>query len=143
MTQGGRKAIILISDGDDTTSQMKLGNAMESVHRADAIVYAISNRFASGSSSSGDKTLKRYAESTGGRAFISTDLRDIGKAFVTIQDELRGQYGLSFDSSNTAQDGSYRKLKILLAKHPDFKVRAKKGYFAPKSPSFPAVSRKG
>ena len=139
--QGGRKAIILISDGDDTTSQMKLGNAMEAVHRADAIVYAISNRITPGGSFGNDKTLKRYAESTGGRAFFSKNLQDIRRAFDAIQQELRGQYGLSYDSSNTGQNGSYRKLKVLLTKHPELKVRAKKGYFAPKSPSSKIISR--
>ena len=141
--QGGRKAIVLISDGDDTTSQMKFANAIDSVHRADAIVYAISNRISTEGSFGNERVLKQYAESTGGRAFFSGNLQDIKKGFDAIQEELRGQYILSYDSSNTAQDGSYRKLKVLLTKHPELKVRTKKGYFAPKSPPSPTVSKNG
>ncbi|MFN8006278.1 MAG: VWA domain-containing protein [Terriglobia bacterium] len=141
MNQGGRKVIVLISDGEDTTSLMKLGNALEAVRRADAIVYSISNRFSSGGTSAGDRVLNRYAEETGGRAFLSADVQELRSAFDAIQQELRGQYGLNYDSFNTAQDGSYRKLKVALTKHPEFKVRTKKGYFAPKSPSFRTVSK--
>ena len=143
ITQGGRKAVILISDGDDTTSQMKFANAIDSVHRADAIVYAISNRISKEGSLGNERILKQYAESTGGRAFLSANLQDIKKAFDAIQQELRGQYSLSYDSSNTAQDGSYRKLKVLLTKHPELKVRIKKGYFAPKSPPTITVAKEG
>ena len=143
MAQGGRKAIVLISDGDDTTSQMKFANAIDSVHRADAIVYAISNRIGTEGSFGNERILKQYAEDTGGRVFFSGNLQNIKKGFDAIQEELRGQYILSYDSSNPAQDGSYRKLKVLLMKHPELKVRTKKGYFAPKSPTTSAVSRNG
>lgn len=140
--QGGRKVIILISDGEDTTSQMKFANAIDSVQRADAIVYAISNRISTEGSFGNTRILKQYAESTGGRAFFSASLQDIKKAFDGIQQELRDQYILSYDSSNTAQDGSYRKLKVLLTKHSEFKVRTKKGYFAPKSPTTTTASKR-
>jgi VWFA-related protein len=142
INQGGRKVIILISDGEDTTSQMKFANAIDSVQRADAIVYAISNRISTEGSFGNARILKQYAESTGGRAFFSASMQDIKKAFDLIQQELQDQYILSYDSSNTAQDGSYRKLKVLLTKHPELKVRTKKGYFAPKSPTTTTVSKK-
>jgi Ca-activated chloride channel family protein len=143
MSQGGRKVIVLITDGDDTTSQMKFANAIDSVHRADAVVYAISNRMSAEGSFGNERTLKQYSESTGGRVFLSANSRDFKKSFDAIQQELRGQYSLSYDSSNTAQDGSYRKLKVLVTKHPELKVRTKKGYFAPKSPPRPTVSKNG
>lgn len=143
MSQGGGKVIVLITDGDDTTSQMKFANAIDSVHRADAVVYAISNRMSAEGSFGNERTLKQYAESTGGRVFLSANSRDFKKSFDAIQQELRGQYSLSYDSSNTAQDGSYRKLKVLMTKHPELKVRTKKGYFAPKSPPSPTVSKNG
>ncbi len=142
INQGGRKVIILISDGEDTTSQMKFANAIDSVQRADATVYAISNRISTEGSFGNARTLKQYAESTGGRAFFSASMQDIKKAFDLIQQELQDQYILSYDSSNTAQDGSYRKLKVLLTNHPELKVRTKKGYFAPKSPTTTTVSKK-
>jgi Ca-activated chloride channel family protein len=143
VAQGGRKAIILISDGDDTTSQIKFANAIDSVHRADAIVYAVSNRIAAEGSFGNGRVLKQYAEETGGRAFFSGNLQDIKRGFDAIQEELRGQYILSYDSSNTAQDGRYRKLRVLLTKHPELKVRTKKGYFAPRSPTPSTVSKNG
>lgn len=142
MNQGGRKVIILISDGDDTTSQMKFANAIDSLQRADAIVYAVSNRISMEGSFGNAKILKQYAEGTGGRAFFSASMQDIKKAFDVIQQELQDQYILNYDSSNTAQDGSYRRLKVLLTKHPELKVRTKKGYFAPKSPITATVSKK-
>lgn len=130
----GRKAIILISDGGDTTSKVKIKDAIESAQRADVIVYAISNRaggpfFGGGGD---DGTLKRYAEATGGRAFFPSKPQDFKKAFEAIQEELRSQYILSYTSTNSLRDGGYRALKVSLPNQKNLKVRAKKGYYASK-----------
>jgi VWFA-related protein len=132
----GRKAIILISDGGDTTSKLKIKDGIESAQRADVIIYAISNRvggFFSGGYGGDDGTLKKYAETTGGRAFFPSKSHDFKKSFDAIQEELRSQYSLAYNSSNPAKDGSYRVLKISTPNQKNLKVRAKKGYYAPKS----------
>jgi VWFA-related protein len=136
----GRKAIILISDGGDTTSKLKIKDAIESAERADVIIYAISNRsggpfFGSVGRFGGggdDGTLKRYAEATGGRAFFPSKPQDFKKAFDEIQEELRSQYILSYSSTNTMKDGGYRALKVSVPNQKNLKVRAKKGYYASK-----------
>jgi Ca-activated chloride channel family protein len=132
----GRKAIILISDGGDTTSKLKIKDGIESAQRADAIIYAISNRiggFFFGGYGADDGTLKKYAETTGGKAFFPSKPQDFKKAFDAIQEELRSQYSLAYSSSNPARDGSYRALRIALLNQKNLKIRAKKGYYAPKS----------
>ncbi|MCI0721533.1 MAG: VWA domain-containing protein [Acidobacteria bacterium] len=132
----GRKTIILISDGGDTTSKLKMKDAIESAQRADVIIYAISNRTGGGPLFPGggdDGTLKRYAEATGGRAFFPSKPQDFKKAFEAIQEELRSQYILSYSSTNTLKDGSYRALKVTVPSQKNLKVRAKKGYYAAKS----------
>lgn len=133
----GRKAIILISDGEDTTSKLKLKEAMESAQRADVIIYAISNRvgglFYGRFGGGDDGTLKKYCEMTGGRAFFPSKPQDFKKAFDEIQEELRSQYSVAYNSSNAAKDGSYRTIKILTPSQKNLKVRAKKGYYSAKS----------
>ncbi|HVN82365.1 MAG TPA: VWA domain-containing protein [Terriglobia bacterium] len=139
----GRKSIILLSDGADTTSKLKMKEAVESAQRADVIIFAISNRTRGGFSfgmgpvgmgyEGDDSTLKKYAEVTGGRAFFPSKPQDFKKAFDQIQEELRSQYSLAYRSTNQARDGSYRSLKISVQNQKNLKVRAKKGYYAPKS----------
>jgi len=100
------------------------------------IIYAISNRvggFFFGGYGGDDGTLKKYAETTGGKAFFPSKPQDFKKAFDAIQEELRSQYSLAYNSSNPAKDGSYRALKISLPNQKNLKIRAKKGYYAPKS----------
>jgi len=132
MTQGGRKVIVLISDGEDTTSQARFRDAIEFTRRAGAVVYAISNRVDT-STGGDDQTLRKYAQETGGRAFFSSQASGIRHAFSAIQEELRRQYSVSYESTNTAQDGSFRRVAVTLPSHPDLKVRSNKGYFAAKS----------
>ena len=127
---GGRKVIVLISDGDDTTSVVRFRDAMEATQRADVIVFAISNRLKS-SAQQGDQALKRYAADTGGRAFFPSTRDELQMAFQAIERELRGQYSLSYNSSNFSLDGKFRRVKISLPRHQGLKVHAKKGYFAP------------
>ncbi len=140
----GRKSIILISDGADTTSKLKMKEAIESAQRADVIIFAISNRPRGGFTfgpgvgygrgyEGDDGALKKYSEVTGGRAFFPSKPQDFKKAFDAIQEELRSQYSMAYRSSNPARDGGYRTLKISIPSQKDLKVRAKKGYYAPKS----------
>jgi len=130
MNLGGRKVIVLISDGDDTTSLLRFQNAMEAAQRADVIVFAISNRLNS-TAGDGDRTLKRYAADTGGKAFFPSKPNELKVAFKAIEQELRGQYSLSYNSSNASLDGKFRRVKVSLPHLRGMKVHAKKGYFAP------------
>lgn len=123
-----RRAIILLSDGDDNASHVTREEAIEMALRANAIVYTISTNFPSGGS--GDKVLQRIAEATGGRAFQPFQLTDVANAFAQIQDDLRSQYELSYHPDNFAHDGRYRTIEIS-ALRKGLKVRSRSGYYAP------------
>jgi VWFA-related protein len=132
----GRRAIILISDGGDTTSKVKIKEAIEVAQRADVIIYAISNRAGSrffGRGGGDEGTLKKYAETTGGRAFFPSKPQDFKKAFDAIQEELRRQYIIGYTSTNRLKDGGYRAIKVYTPNQKNLKVRAKKGYYASRS----------
>jgi Ca-activated chloride channel family protein len=124
-----RRAIILLSDGDDNASHVTREEAIEMALLANAIVYTISTNFPSGGSS-GDKVLQRIAEATGGRAFQPFQLNDVANAFAQIQDDLRSQYELSYHPDNFAPDGRYRTIEIS-ALRKGLKVRSRTGYYAP------------
>lgn len=131
----GRKAIVLISDGGDTTSKLKIQDAIEAAQRADTIIYSISNRvggFYLGRTGS-PRTLKKYARTTGGTAFFPNKPQSFKKAFDAIEAQLRNQYLLSYQSSNRAREGAYRSIKITLPKKKGLRVKARKGYYAPTS----------
>ena len=131
--EAGRKAIVLISDGGDTTSKLKIGAAIESAQRADTVIYAISNRVGGfyGRAYGGNSgALKRYARATGGTAFFPNRPQKFKRAFEAIERELRSQYLLSYQSSNGSRDGSYRSIKVRLPNRKGLKVKARKGYYA-------------
>jgi VWFA-related protein len=122
-----RRAIILLSDGDNSFS-CDPRRAIEMALRANTIVYTISTNFPSGGG--GDKVLRRIAEATGGRAFEPFQLSEVANAFAQIQDDLRSQYELSYRPENFAHDGRYRTIAIT-ALHKGLKVRSRNGYYAP------------
>src|SRR6202140_841734 len=125
-----RRAIILVSDGDDTHSHVTREEAIEMAERADVIVYTISTNV-SGTKGTGDKVLERIADATGGRAFFPFQMRDVSDAFLSIQEELRSQYAVAYKPADFAADGPYRTIAIL-APDKGMKVRTRKGYYAPK-----------
>ena len=125
-----RRAIILLSDGEDNQSRVTREEAVEMAQRAEVIVYAISTN-TSGLNLRGDKVLERFADATGGRAFFPFKVADVANAFSEIQDELRSQYAVSYVPADFAKDGKYRSIEIV-ADNKKFKVRARKGYYAPK-----------
>jgi Ca-activated chloride channel family protein len=125
-----RRAIILLSDGDDNLSHVTREDAIEMAQRAEAIVYTISTNV-SGTKNSGDKVLERIAEATGGRAFFPFQLRDVANAFAEIQDELRSQYAIAYKPANFKTDGHYRSIEIVANDRKNFHVRARRGYYAP------------
>lgn len=125
-----RRAIILLSDGDDNQSHVSREEAIEMAQRAEVIVYSISTNI-TGARNKGDKVLERIAEATGGRAFFPFQIRDVADAFAEIQDELRSQYALSYKPADFRPDGRYRTIEILAADKKNLRVRARRGYYAP------------
>jgi VWFA-related protein len=125
-----RKAIVLLSDGDDNQSHVTREEAIDMAERAEVIVYTISTNI-SGTSGRGDKVLERIAEATGGRAFFPFQLTDVANAFAQIQDELRSQYSLSYKPADLLADGHYHTIEILAENHKGLRVRSRHGYFAP------------
>jgi VWFA-related protein len=125
-----RRAIILLSDGDDNSSHVTREEAIEMAQRSEVIVYTISTNI-TGSKSKSDKVLERIAEATGGRAFFPFQIRDVSDAFASIQDELRSQYAMSYRPADLVADGHFRTIEIL-AQQKAFHVRTRKGYYAPK-----------
>ena len=129
-TATNRRAIILLSDGEDNQSHVTREEAIEMAQRAEAIVYTISTNV-SGMRSKGDKVLERIAEATGGRAFFPFQIREVSDDFTVIQDELRSQYALSYKPADFRFDGKYRTIEILAQNHKNLHVRSRRGYFAP------------
>ncbi len=131
----GRKALILISDGQDHGSRVSRQLAIETAQRADVIVYGIlfyDREFYGwgGSAYRGDRELKQMSEETGGRLFEARSDRQLHEAFEQISDELRSQYSLGYTPTNSARDGSYRRLQVR-ANGRAYRVQARKGYYAP------------
>jgi VWFA-related protein len=122
----GRKAIVLISDGEDTTSQYNASQAMIAVHNSNTVIYAISNGGNSGA-------MRRMAEDTGGAFFRIREEGDFDEVFNQIALELRTQYSIAYHSTNTARDGAFRRIKIIPADS-NIKIRARRGYYAPRDP---------
>ena len=125
-----RRAIILLSDGEDNQSRVSREEAVEMAQRAEVIVYAISTN-TSGVKLRGDKVLEYFAEQTGGKAFFPFKIEDVANAFTEISDELRSQYAISYKPADFTPDGKYRKIEIL-AENKKYHVRARKGYYAPR-----------
>jgi VWFA-related protein len=127
-----RRALILVSDGDDNYSRAQESDAIKMCQRANTIVYAISTNV-SPSRDKGDDVLKAISEATGGQAFYPTKIEDVAIGFRNIEQELRSQYSLVYRPADFRQDGSFRTI-YLQALDPRYHVRAQKGYFAPKPP---------
>jgi Ca-activated chloride channel family protein len=125
-----RKAMILISDGDDNQSRAYLDDAIKMCQRADTIIYAISTNI-SPSRGRGDEVLMKMSEATGGSTYYPKRMEDMSQSFHDIEDELRSQYALSYTPADFKTDGSFRTI-YLVANDRKYNVRARKGYFAPK-----------
>jgi len=124
-----RKAIVVVSDGEDNQSEVTRAQAIEMAQRAEVIIYAISTDD-SGLVMRGDGVLEQLASATGGRAFFPFKMKDITHSFAAIEDELRSQYVVSYKPADFDADGRYRSIQISSLKK-DLQVRARKGYFAP------------
>ncbi len=129
-TETVRRAIILLSDGEDNQSHVTREEAIDMAQRAEAIVYTISTNV-SGNRGQGDKVLDRIADATGGRPFHPFQIRDVADAFSEIQDELRSQYAISYKPADLKADGHYRTIEIVPNDRKNFHVRARRGWYSP------------
>jgi VWFA-related protein len=125
-----RRAIVLVSDGDDNQSRVLRQEAIEMAQRAGVIVYTISTNL-SNILDTGDHNLKMLAEATGGRAFFPFKLQNLAEDFNEIQAELRSQYSVSYKPDQLVMNGQFRSITIV-PENKKFKVRARKGYYVPK-----------
>jgi VWFA-related protein len=132
----GRKAIVLITDGVDQGSRLKLQDAMMAAQKADAVIYSIyyvdpSAYGARGSWSIGpsDSDLRKMSEETGGKLFRAGRKTSLDDIFRQLQEELRNQYAIGYTPASEAKDGAYRKIEIRM-RNKEWKVQARKGYFA-------------
>ncbi len=126
-----RKAIVLVSDGDDNYSRSLESDAIKMCQRSETIVYAISTDTSPTRGKGGD-VLRTITEATGGQVFFPTRLEDVSEGFRSIEEELRSQYSLEYRPAQFKQDGSFRTI-YLQATDSKYHVRAKKGYFATKA----------
>ncbi len=127
-----RKAIIVVSDGEDNYSRVYEQDAIKECQRAETIVYTISTNV-SPSKDKGDEVLTRLSEATGGRAFFPTKIEDVARGFQSIEEELWSQYSLRYRPADLKQDGAFRTIR-LVAMDQRYHVRARKGYFSPRAP---------
>lgn len=122
----GRKAIVLLTDGDDTSSQFAYARILEEAKAQSVLLYAI------GLGDVRKSVLKEFSETTGGRAFFVGKASELAEVYRKIAEELRRQYYLSYATTNTKWDGRFIKLEVK-SKNPDWSVRARRGYFAVRS----------
>lgn len=131
-----RRAIILLTDGDDTISQVHMQDAINRALKADALIYAIGigDRYQFGIN---EGALKKITESTGGRAYFPRSERELRDSFTQIQNDLREQYLVAYSSSNKTRDGLYRRVAIEIVnpetRKESLRLNYRPGYFA-KSP---------
>ncbi|MGA9465322.1 MAG: VWA domain-containing protein [Terracidiphilus sp.] len=125
-----RKAMILISDGDDNQSRVHPDEAIKECQRAETIIYAISTNWTP-SRGKGDQVLSEMAEATGGQPFFPPSVDEMSASFKQIEEELRSQYALTYAPADFKTNGAFRSI-YLYCKNPHYQVRAKKGYFAPR-----------
>jgi VWFA-related protein len=125
-----RKAMILISDGDDNQSRVHPDEAIKECQRAETIIYAISTNWTP-SRGKGDKVLSDMAEATGGSVFFPPSVEEMSNSFKQIEEELRSQYALTYTPAAFQYNGAFRTI-YLYCNDRRYQVRAKKGYFAPR-----------
>jgi Ca-activated chloride channel homolog len=140
-----RRAIILLTDGDDTSSRMKIHEAIERAQKSDALIYAIGigDRY---TFNVNEGSLRKIAEQTGGRAYFPRHERDLRDAFAQIQKDLREQYLVAYSPTNKARDGSFRKIEIQIVnpelKQQSLKLNYRTGYFAKTTNADPATRKR-
>ncbi len=126
-----RRAMIIISDGEDTESRMSRDQALEMAQKADVVIYAISTNITR-EDRDGDKVLRYLTEETGGQAFFPFKIEDLDQSFENIANELRQQYNIFYRPEPLKADGLYHPVTVKAKGRKDLVIRARKGYYAPK-----------
>ncbi len=130
----GRKALVLITDGDDQGSRTKPSEAVEAAQKADSIIYVIlyeDPRFAQGMfGGAGEGLMHKLTDDTGGRVFRVDRRNRLSDIYDQLQQELRSQYVIAYSPMNPERDGKFRKIEIRVKDRKDVKVQARKGYYA-------------
>ena len=125
-----RRAIVVVSDGDDNQSRYTRDQALEMAQKADVVIYAISTNI-SRVESDGDKVLRYLTAETGGRAFFPFKVEDLEVSFDNIANELRHQYNISYRPEPLVADGLFHKIDMHVRGRKDLVIHARKGYYAP------------
>ncbi len=125
-----RKAMVLISDGDDNQSRVYLEEAIKECQRAETIIYSISTNWTP-SRGKGDDVLTKLSEETGGQVFFPPSVEEMTNSFQSIEEELRSQYSLVYTPADFKDNGAFRPI-YLFCNDRRYQARAKKGYFAPR-----------
>jgi VWFA-related protein len=124
--EAGRKAIVVLTDAEDTGSKLRLQDAIEAAQRTDTVVHVLLV-----SADGGDQSVaKRLTDETGGRTIVVRNEKNLEQAFDQISEELRNQYTVGYYPSNKARDGSYRKIKMEM-KNKEYSALTRRGYYAP------------
>ncbi len=126
-----RRAIVILSDGDDNQSRYTRDQALEEAQKADVVVYSISTNI-SRSDTDGDKVLKYFADKTGGRAYFPFKVEDLAQSFENINNELTHQYIILYRPEPLVTDGLFHSMDLRVRGRKDLIVRVRPGYFAPK-----------
>jgi Ca-activated chloride channel homolog len=129
VTGATRRAIVLVSDGDDNQSHVTREEAIEMAQRAEVSIYTISTNLTE-SGGHGDKTLERIADATGGRSYVPFQITEVANSFAAIQEELRSQYAVAYKPAGFQPDGHYRSIEVQ-ATLKGLHVRSRRGYYAP------------
>jgi VWFA-related protein len=128
----GRKAMIILTDGQDQGSQLRVKDAIEAAQKSDSIVYVLlcaDRGFYGGMGYSGDSEMKKLAQETGGRVIdAGNSMEKMKEAFDQISRELRSQYNIGYTPTNTAHDGTFRKIEIRSKN--GHKIQSRSGYYA-------------
>jgi Ca-activated chloride channel family protein len=128
-----RQAIVLLSDGDDTSSLIEFDQVLDLAKRSETVIYSIGLRqgeIARREFKEAEFVLKQLSSETGGKAFFPTDARELQKIYQSIWDELSSQYALAYSSTNPKRDGAWRRVQVRIAK-PGLTARTKQGYYGP------------
>ena len=124
-----RRAMIVLSDGEDNNSRMSRDQALEMAQKADVVIYTISTNI-SRQATEGDKIMRYFAEQTGGLPFFPFQASELNQSFENIANELRHQYNLFYRPTPLKNDGQFHNVQIRVRGHKDLIVRARKGYYA-------------
>ena len=127
-----RRAIVIVSDGDDNQSRFTRDQALEMAQKADVVIYTISTNGITRIESDGDKVLKYFAQETGGRAFFPFKVEDLDQSFENIANELRHQYSISYRPEPLKTDGLFHAIDVRVRERKNLLVNVRRGYYAPK-----------